>query len=68
MSTITNTDGCIELIAAVINPKTHVKPGGQKATKKKELPPLGEEWLSLAAEILDIDLEVITRFREEENA
>lgn len=64
---ITNTDGCVELIAAVINPKTHKQPGGRKPAKDQAATTLGEEWLSLAAGILDIDLDVVKKgYREAE--
>lgn len=68
MSDIINDDGCVELVAAVINPKSHAQPGGRRASKEKKLPPIGDEWLSLAAGILDIDQDVVMKHMEEVNA
>lgn len=56
---IANIEGCIELIAAVINPTTYTKSSGRKKTKKDDLPPVDDMWLDMAAGILDIDEEVI---------
>lgn len=65
---LNNTDGCIRLVAAVINPKNYAHRGGQKRREKELLPPLGPEWVSIAAGLLDIDLEVITKQLEGKHA
>lgn len=60
--TIINNEGCLELMAAIINPNLHLGRGGRKRLKQEEvLPELGEEWADLAAGILDIDEEVVRK-------
>lgn len=56
---INNTEGCLELMAAIINPKAYLKPGGRRGRSEETLPELGEEWAELAAGLLDIDEGVV---------
>lgn len=65
MSDIENIEGCILLMAAVISPKTHRSPGGRKTVKEEEPTTLGEEWLALSSDILDIDLDIVKKKYEE---
>lgn len=49
----------INLMTAVIDPVRYNRSTGRLRVKKERLPPLGHEWLDLAAEILNLEPDIV---------